>query len=215
MTRRGFTLIELLVVICILSILISLSVVAIVAFLDHSKANATEALLQNLTSAAMNYAQRWGDYPPTSIADIGGRPPNDLNNGIETLAACLSSKKRGTPLYFKEGTLCNMHHDHVDRNLTDWEWGTNELFEYQDYFGNALIYFHSKDYAKPKKDTTRSKFSEDGAEFEVAPELHPVSKNFTRPRRFQLRSVGADGKPGTGDDITPDQLPHQRPPRVR
>jgi len=204
MGRRAFTLIELVVVLCILSILISISVVAIGAFLDHSKRSATEALLENLTSAAVTYAQRWGDYPPTSIAEIGGRPPNDLNNGIETLAACLSSRKKGASLFFKEDLLSNVDQDHVDRNLTDWEWGTNDLFEYRDYFGNVLIYLHSKDYAKPKKEAIRYKFSEDGTEFEVAPELHPVSKNFRGPGRFQLRSVGKDGRPGTADDIRPE-----------
>jgi len=204
MARRGFTLIELLVVICILSILISLCVVVTVVVLDRSKVHATESLLANLTGAATNYSLKWGDFPPTSLADIGGKPPNDLNNGIETLAACLSSRKRGGPFFSKEDTLSNVDQDHVDRNLTDWEWGVNELFEYRDYFGNVILYFHSKDYAKPKKEITRYRFSENGAEFEVAPQLHPVSKTFTGPGRFQLRSVGKDGKPGTGDDITPE-----------
>jgi prepilin-type N-terminal cleavage/methylation domain-containing protein len=204
MGRRGFTLIELLVVICILSILIGLSVVAVAAFLDRSKAHATESLLANLSSAVESYAVRWGDFPPTSIADIGGRPPNDLNNGIETLAACLSSRKMGAPLFLKEDTLCNVDHDQADRNLTGWDWGTNELFEYHDYFGNVLVYFHSKDYVKPKREMTRYRFSENGEEFEVAPELHPVSKTFVKPGRFQIRSVGKDGKPGTADDLRPE-----------
>ncbi len=204
MRRSGFTLIELLVVICILSILIGLSVVATVAFLDNSKRSATESLLQNLSSAVESYSVRWGDYPPTSLGDIGGKPPNDLNNGIETLVACLSSRRRGAPLFSNEGALSNVDHDEADRNLTDWPWKTNELFEYKDAFGNVILYFHSKDYERPKKNMTRYRFSEGGEEFEVVPELHPVTKTWIRPGRYQLRNVGKDGIPGTADDIRPE-----------
>jgi prepilin-type N-terminal cleavage/methylation domain-containing protein len=203
MARRGFTLIELLVVICILSILITLSVVATVAVLERNKAHNTEQMLATIQNAVTNYATKFGDYPPTSIADIGGRPPNDLNNGVETLVACLSTRKGG-PFLQNDGWLGNIDHDSVDRNLTDWYFGNNELREYLDFYGQPIIYFHSKDYAKPRKDMIRYKFREDGAELEVAPELHPVSKTWAGAGRFQLRSVGKDGKPGTADDNQPE-----------
>jgi prepilin-type N-terminal cleavage/methylation domain-containing protein len=201
MSRRGFTLIELLVVICILSILIALAVVAVSVGLDHSHHSATEMLLQNLSSAIATYAVRWGTFPPTSLTEIGGQPPNSLNNGIETLAACLSSRKLGPPCFQNDDVLCNTDNDHVDRNLTDWYWGDNELFEYKDYFGNVIIYFNAKDYVKPPKDVVRYRLSPDGEEVEVAPEVHPVTKSFVGAGRFQLRSAGKDGKMGTADDI--------------
>ncbi|HLY09725.1 MAG TPA: prepilin-type N-terminal cleavage/methylation domain-containing protein [Planctomycetota bacterium] len=204
MVRGGFTLLELLVVICILSILIALSVVSVGAVLDASKRNATESLLHNLSAAATTYSVKWGTFPPTSLAEIGGTAPNDLNNGVETLAACLSSRQRGGPCFQNEEVMSNVDEDHVDRNLTDWYWGTNDLFEYHDAFGHVIIYFNAKDYAKPRKDIARYRFSSDGAEVEVAPELHPVLKSFVGAGRFQLRSVGKDGKPGTDDDIRPE-----------
>lgn len=184
-----------------------MSVVGVAAFPDHSKAHATESLRPTLSSAVVRYSVGWRDFPPTSIAEIGGPPPIDLNNGTGTLAACLSPRKRGAPLFSKEDTLCNVDHDQADRNLTDWEWGTNDLFEYRDCFGNVIGYIRSKDYAKPKKDMLRCRFSDNGEEFEVAPELHPVSKTFVSPGRFQLRSVGKDGKPGIADDLRPESRP--------
>jgi hypothetical protein len=37
--------------------------------------------------------------------------------------------------------------------------------------------------------------------FTVTPDTNPATKTFSNPDKFQLRSVGKDGKPGTGDDI--------------
>jgi prepilin-type N-terminal cleavage/methylation domain-containing protein len=204
MPRRGFTLIELLVVICILSILIALSVVGVSIVLDTSKRHHNEELLHTLSAAVMQYATKYGDYPPTSLTDLGARPPNALNNGIETLVACLASRKHGGPYFQKDDLTTNVDGDHADRNLTDWYFGDDGLREYSDVYGNVIIYFHAKDYAKPKQEITRYRFSEGGEEFEVAPELHPATKTYAGPGRFQLRSVGRDGKPGTADDFRPE-----------
>jgi prepilin-type N-terminal cleavage/methylation domain-containing protein len=201
----GFTLIELLVVICILSILISLSVVALTVGLNASHANATEAMLNDLSAAIVNYKQKWGDYPPTTIDDLGGRAPNDINAGIESLVACLSSRNKGGPFFQRDDHLSNVDGDHLDRNLTNWYFGTNELFEYKDYFDNVILYFHNKDYEKSRPGLTRYKLSAGGEEFVVQPEVHATTKSYVNAGRFQLRSAGRDGKPGTGDDITAGQ----------
>jgi prepilin-type N-terminal cleavage/methylation domain-containing protein len=202
--EAGFTLIELLVVICIIAILISLTTVATTVVLNNSHRHATEAMLKDLAAACVTYQQRWGDYPPSSIDDIGGHAPNELNNGIESLVACLSSKKRGGPLFQKDDQLCNVDGDTADRNLTDWYFGTNELFEYQDYFGHVIIYFHHRDYEKTRSSVTRYKFFPESETLSVFPQLHPTTKTYVNAGRFQLRSVGRDGKPGTGDDIRAD-----------
>ena len=52
---RAFTLIELLVVICIIAILIALSAVGTTVVLNNSRASATEAMLQELSSAVVSY----------------------------------------------------------------------------------------------------------------------------------------------------------------
>ena len=48
---------------------------------------------------------------------------------------------------------------------------------------------------------TLVRLSKDGEEVKILPEQNPATKTFYGAGRFQLRSVGRDGKPGTGDDL--------------
>jgi len=204
-SERAFTLIELLVVICILSILIALSVAGVGVGINVSRANSTEAMLHDLSAAVVVYQTKWGDYPPTSIDEVGGRAPNDLNAGIESLVACLSSKKKGGPFFQKDEFLSNFDGDSAARNVTDSYFKTLELFEYKDHFDHPIIYFHHKDYEKPRPGLIRYKTGEAGDAIEVGPELHPTTKAPMNAGRFQLRSLGRDGKPGTADDLRAGQ----------
>ncbi len=201
--RNGFTLIELLVVICIIGILVALTTVGIVKALDSSRTSSTQAMLDTMSGALAQYAQRWGDYPPTIIDEIGVKAPNDINNGIESLVACLSSQKRGGVLFHADDQLANVDNDRAPgiKKATDWFFGDDDLREWVDNFGNTLIYMHHKDYAKPRSGMTLYRFSQDGEEFKIKAEENPATKAFTSADRFQLRSVGKDGKPGTQDDI--------------
>jgi prepilin-type N-terminal cleavage/methylation domain-containing protein len=199
--RSGFTLIELLIVICIIGILVALTTVGIVKAMDSARASTTQTMLDSISGALAQYAQRWGDYPPTSIEDLGARPPNDVNNGIEALVACLSSDLRGGILFKNEDHLVNVDGDSASKNVTHWYFGDNQLREWVDEFGNVLIYMHHKDYSKPKPSMKQYRFAKDGEEYSVLPETNPATKTYSNPDKFQLRSVGKDGKPGTQDDI--------------
>jgi len=199
--RSGFTLIELLVVICIIGILVALTTVGIVKALDASRANTTQTVLDSISGALAQYATRWGDYPPTTIDDLGSRAPNDINNGIEALVACLSSDLRGGILFKNEDHLSNVDGDSASKNVTHWYFGDNQLHEWVDEYGGVLIYMHHKDFARPKASMKRYRFFKDGEEFTVMPDTNPATKTYSNPDKFQLRSVGKDGKPGTSDDI--------------
>ncbi|HLY73202.1 MAG TPA: type II secretion system protein [Planctomycetota bacterium] len=199
--RSGFTLIELLIVICIIGILVALTTVGIVKAMDSARTSTTQTMLDSISGALAQYAQRWGDYPPTTIDDLGSHAPNDLNNGIETLVACLSSDLRGGILFKNEDHLVNVDGDSAPKNVTHWYFGDNQLREWVDEFGNVLIYMHHKDFARPKASMKQYRFAKDGEEYSVAPEMNPATKAFSNPDKFQLRSVGKDGKPGTQDDI--------------
>ena len=199
--RSGFTLIELLVVICIIGILVALTTVGIVKAMDSARTSTTQTMLDSISGALAQYAQRWGDYPPTTIDDLGVRAPNDVNNGIEALVACLSSDLRGGILFKNEDHLTNVDGDSASKNVTHWYFGDNQLREWVDEFGNVLIYMHHKDFAKPKASMKQYRFSKDGEEYTVLPEQNPATKTFSNPDKYQLRSVGKDGKPGTQDDI--------------
>jgi len=207
-SRAGFTLVELLVVICIIGILVALTTVGIVKALDASKSNATQAMLDNISGALSSYATRWGDYPPSHPDEVGLRAPNDTNNGIETLVACLSSEKKGGALFRAEDQLTNVDNDTVANagKTMNWIFGTkenpdNQLHEWMDLFGFTIFYMHGKDFAKPRKSLTGMMLQAGAETVTVGPEQNPATKTFYGAGRFQLRSVGRDGKPGTGDDI--------------
>ena len=201
----GFTLIEMLVVICIIAILTGLVTAGIHSALVSSRTSSSEVMLQNISGALSTYQTQWGDYPPSTVAELGGRPPNGVCNGIEALVACLASKKRSGPLYQppadEQYTNVDGDQDAATAKATDWFFGDSQLREYSDFFGFTLIYLHHKDYAKPRAEVVTYRFSTGGEEFKVLPEKSPATKAFVNPGRFQLRSPGRDGKPDTGDDV--------------
>jgi prepilin-type N-terminal cleavage/methylation domain-containing protein len=201
---RGFSLVELLVVIVIIAILTSLVTIAINAALNSSKASSSEAMIQQIHGALASYRTRWGDYPPSSLDELGGRAPNEVNNGAEALVAARSSRKRGGILYQppSEENFGNADEDKASANVTDWFFGGDHaLREYRDFFGFTILYLHHRDYARPKASITKYKFAPGVEEVKIAPEQSPATKTFVNPDRFQIRSPGKDGKPGTGDDI--------------
>jgi type II secretory pathway pseudopilin PulG len=200
--------IELLVVICIIGILVALTTVGIVKALDSSRTNSTQAMLDTISGALASYATRWGDFPPTSPDEVGLKPTNDTNNGVETLVACLSSEKRGGALYRNEDQLTNADNDSSTGAMEKMKWifGSKEkpddaLHEWSDNFGFTIWYMHGKDFAKTRPSLTKVVLGEGIEPVTVGPEQNPATKTYFGAGRFQLRSVGRDGKPGTADDI--------------
>jgi len=201
--KPGFTLIEMLVVIVILGILMSLAIVGVTAALKSAKVSKTEALIEGLVIACEQYKQRgWADYPPTSLAEFKIALPNETNNGIEALTSCLASRTKGDPLLtIRDDQLLNVDNDSASKNVTNWYFGDYQLREISDGFGYALAYMHWKDYEKPSAGNRRIKVDPTSPEASFEPTRSPVTKAFLRPNRFQILSVGPDGKPGTADDV--------------
>jgi len=199
----GFTLLEILIVIVIISILSSLLLYGVHAAIQAARQSSTEGVVRSISGALESYKSQYGDYPPSSLDRFRVRLPNDTNNGIETLVACISTTKKGGPFWRPqdENQFINADKDKADRNLTNWYFGHNELMEVSDNFGNTLWYLHSADYAKPAPHHLK-----------VIPYLSakPVTlkvyqsdklKTPANPGRFQLVSAGPDGIFGTMDDI--------------
>jgi prepilin-type N-terminal cleavage/methylation domain-containing protein len=202
-SRAGFTLVEMLVVIIIIAILAAMTLVGVNAAMIASRSSATETMVQQIKAAVEQYNVQWGDMPPTNFAEISTAKVNDINNGIETLTACLSSQEKGGPRFKleKSDLYCNTDGDKLNANPNNWYFGTNELFEIADYFGRPLVYFHFKDYAKPSSLIVNYRFVAGEALERAKPLMDPTTKAYVNADKFQVFSAGRDGKPGTADDI--------------
>ncbi|HVR75539.1 MAG TPA: type II secretion system protein [Planctomycetota bacterium] len=204
--RGGFTLIEMLVVVAIISILAGLTLVGVQAARKYGNEKAAAIEVQMLCARLQSVASAFGDFPPTSLADLKVKG-NGVNEGNESLFAFLLSKKHGGPFAddLREDRWRNFDADEAKGNdvktiqsVVDWVRGNNQLLEYVDFWGSPFIYIHSRDYGKKFKYQ-----GEEGAVFEVEARKSPATGTYYAPTTFQLWSLGADttNQNGDGDDI--------------
>ena len=194
---RAFTLVELLVVIAVIAILAGISIPVLGSVKRRQKAKATKVLIENLKLKLEQYCADFGDYPPSN-PKLVGLPSNGVNDGIECLVRCLSTRKKNGPYYeFPEDQLKNTDHDSlVSGNPTDSYMTTRELFELVDAFGNPLIYIHNADYDTGHK----VQLGDEGDVVPVKGCKSSKTGQFHSVRSFQLWSLGANGKNDEGDD---------------
>lgn len=201
--RAGFTLVELLAVILILSILVWALTKGLFEAMSTTKLQTTRQQLAKLGAAAEHYQRELGKYPPSSF-EAGQEVANDGKNvGIEAFIVALFSKKfeAGGLLEDVRDTLVNTDADTSPRQLTDF--GTRELLEVPDAWGNPVAYIERSDYSA----TNRRYLTVDAAtneEVESAPVAYKNARTgqYYAAQSFQLISAGEDGRFGTDDDIT-------------
>ena len=206
MTRRphGFTLVELLIVIAILAALIGLTTAAVTAVQRKSQVKACKATIDAIAGALASYESDFGDYPPTSLAALGART-NRTNEGSEALVRCLTTKDRGGPYYdFKEQDLGNTDGDRLSGrgDRTSSALGSRELYEVLDPWGNPLIYFHHRDYKRPRGLDRYQTTGEEGLQT-CRPRPSDKTGQYPGYGRFVIWSCGPDGvnEDGEGDDV--------------
>lgn len=181
---------ELLVVIAIVALLAAISFPVMGSVQRRAKVGATDALLEKVALALASYESDFGDYPPTSLRELGVRN-NGVNEGSESLLRCLTTRtKQGPYLDFTESDLTNTDDDEVNDSVTGTIFEVETGFEIGDAWGNPLIYFHSRDYENSRLGRYRSL----GGERVVAtPARSDNTGQYHGFGKFQLWSVGSDG----------------------
>jgi prepilin-type N-terminal cleavage/methylation domain-containing protein len=201
-TNSGFTLLELLVVIGIISILATMLISNFATVRAKAKVQATRALISTVQASLESYYAVYGDYPPTDLSDLYPGTSNGVNNGIESVVACLSDQNKGGP--FLQGILeskyTNLDSDSCGSPPTNWWFGDTQLREIVDEWNNPLVYFHSRDYDNPSKGSNYS-FTMSGDA--IVPQKSSATATYYMPLTFQIWSAGTDEKNnnGLGNDI--------------
>jgi prepilin-type N-terminal cleavage/methylation domain-containing protein len=201
----GFTLVEVLVVMAIISVLAGIVVASIGVARKFSDAKATAVDIQTLVQAINTYNERFGDYPPSSLAALGvkGLPTNE---GNEALVLALSSKKKNGPFFeFKETRLLNTDNDTLSnkdlgtlRKNLDPVQNSPSLFEYVDLWGTPYVYIHNRDYGKKLSVVNRH-----GNTVQITGVKSEKLGAYQAATSFQIWSFGPNGlnDNGEGDDI--------------
>jgi prepilin-type N-terminal cleavage/methylation domain-containing protein len=193
----GFTLIELLAVLVIISILLVVLLPRIAGFGDTAKKRATQGWLTQLSAAIGEYEDRFGDYPPSQFLEKWGTAPNTTNLGAETLVLAMWSPEwTGTSL--PDDRFVNTDGDAAKKSLSKLP--KAELLELRDEWGNAIAYFHRRDYGRSDAYVVLGD-DEASEESSVTAIKNPVTGQYFRHDSFQLISAGSDGYFGTEDDV--------------
>ncbi len=195
---HGFTLVEILVVIGIITVLSALLVPMVLSGRRRSMEKNTKLLIQELTVGLNGYVQKAGDYPPTRLSEEYDVSGNDLNDGIESVIACLSSQNRGGPfLEHREDLLANTDSDQIGNadatKALNSIFGNDKLWEYVDPWGNPLVYFHNRDY-----EAIFEVLDANGEKVEVSAARSPKTETYFSPTTYQLWSFGPNAKNENG-----------------
>ena len=198
-TRGGFTLIELMAVLVILSILIAVLVTQLGSADDVAKSKITKGLLDEIGAVIGSYDDAHGDFPPSSFTPEQGQPPNPTNIGAECLVIALFSKGFAPTGGNLDEQLCNTDGDQSKVKLTDF--GSLELFEFRDSWGNPIAYFHRADYGRAQLYVTIDANTGESVETELRAVRNQKLGRYYAHDKYQLRSAGPDGRFGTDDDV--------------
>ena len=202
----GFTLVELLVVIAIIAILAGISIAGLQLAQEEGHVGAERHTISLIRTGIEQFSQAMGDYPPTSL-DYFKVKGNGINEGNESVFACLQTRKKNGPFigHLDESRWQNLDGDKLSstdlaslRATLDWTRAGDQLLEYVDYWGNPFVYIHNRDYGKKLKYKAA-----DGSVFEVEAAKSPSTGGYAAPTSYQLWSLGPDGlnQNGDGDDI--------------
>lgn len=194
----GFSLVEILVVITIIGLLMAMSGGAYLIFFKEAESASTQAFITELGMYADGYNDVRGDYPPSRLKYLGlATTGDDANEGVEAFVQALYNKDYTGNRPDNTSEFINMDDDEANKNKTLWS--KADLFEFQDAWGNPIIYIRHSDY---KKKFTYTLEGETGVEsFQVQALRNPKTGEYYKFESYQIISVGPDGEFDTGDDV--------------
>ena len=198
---RGFTLIEILAVLAVLTLLMSISVLVFKGGDDKARRADTMARFGSLESLIATFLHEHGDYPPDRFRRLKTKikAGNDVNEGIEACLAALYSKDHPTGGTINDEYLGNTD---GDSTTTDFHrYGSNQLVELLDGWGNPVVYLHNSSY----EDGAAVVRMGDAAHVQdafVEARRSTVTGVWAKPDKYQLISAGPDSVFGTDDDVT-------------
>lgn len=197
----GFTLIEVLIVLAIIAALMGIATPLLFTSKATGERAATAAMIQGIKAAVNNRidSPKFGEAPPTSLAESGFTSTNDTNEGIESLVATLGAEDSVMNPFSDEGRLVNLDGDKDPKRNTFMK--SKELFEYADDWGNPLIYFRLRDFENNAAASVRYVLN-NGMEIEVGPVKSDKTGAYGgQLDGFQIISLGPDEEFGTDDDV--------------
>jgi prepilin-type N-terminal cleavage/methylation domain-containing protein len=210
---RGFTLVELMVVLSIIAVLLVLVSPTIWRMFGKGQIGREKSVIQTMKIAvkALEADPRFYDLPPSFLDAVdspfdasAGLTPNRVNLGIESLVAVFHGKGSTFESPFtEEDRFQNLDDDASRVNVT--EFGTRELFEYVDLWGNPYVYFRLRDFEGTRRTVMVNVLSPTGEidRIEVWPLRNErLGKFYGFNDGFQILSFGPDGEFGTDDDLT-------------
>jgi prepilin-type N-terminal cleavage/methylation domain-containing protein len=199
----AFTLMEMLVVVSIIALLAAILIPTLTAARLRAKITTTKTEIANLSAAIQLYASKYGDFPPSGLSAFGVKV-NATNNGNESMLACLATTNQGGPyLDWPEARLGNLDGDEAKTNVTKWWFGDNQLREALDIWGAPFVYFHFRDYDKPKNFSKYTRSNDE--EVECIPGKSDRTAAFHNASSFQIWSFGPNGMNENGATPTEEQ----------
>ncbi|MBI4617886.1 MAG: prepilin-type N-terminal cleavage/methylation domain-containing protein [Planctomycetes bacterium] len=198
----GFTLIELLIVVAIIGTLLGILLPTLGVVRERGKAMACLNEIRQIETALSTYEGIHRDYPPSTLTGIGIRG-DGVNEGNETLLACLTTEQGGPFWEVHEDKLVNTDEDKAPRDISTYTRSTirtNALYEIADPWQNPYVYLHGSDIAK----TFRAKYLSEFGVQDVRAVTEGEKKGITPGEgKYQIWSFGSNGvnDQGLEDDI--------------
>ncbi len=197
----GFTLLEIMVVIALIGLLLGLVAVAVGRQSEAGRIAEARARLEQFALLLESYRDRTGDYPPATLALLGVRDANRVNEGSEAAVAALRAASYGGRRP-EERWLGNGDAD-SSKALKSHD-GSTALLELLDPWENPVAYFASRSY----DEACTYRIGPEGAAEDVLLKA-AVNRRTGAPwqfESFQLRSAGPDGLFGTDDDVANHEI---------